>query len=90
MLELEDVNAYYGEATCCTTCRFSVQEGEVVCLLGRNGAGKTTTILDRDGLSEAALRPHRLSRPRYRALPPYEIARLGVGYVPQERGFSRA
>jgi branched-chain amino acid transport system ATP-binding protein len=63
-----------------------VNEGEVVCLLGRNGAGKTTTILTIMGY----LKP-RPGRIRYRgrdiaALPPYAVARLGFGFVPQERG----
>jgi branched-chain amino acid transport system ATP-binding protein len=63
-----------------------VGEGEIVCLLGRNGAGKTTTILTVMGY----LKP-RPGRIRYRdrdiaGLPPYEVARLGFGFVPQERG----
>jgi branched-chain amino acid transport system ATP-binding protein len=63
-----------------------VKEGEVVCLLGRNGAGKTTTILTIMGY----LKP-RPGRILYRgrdiaALPPYAVARLGFGFVPQERG----
>ena len=61
-------------------------EGEIVCLLGRNGAGKTTTILTVMGYLQP--RPGRI---RYRdrdiaGLPPYEVARLGFGFVPQERG----
>ena len=64
----------------------SVGEGEVVSLLGRNGAGKTTTILTVMGY----LRP-RPGRIVFRgrdisALPPYAVARLGIGFVPQERG----
>ena len=64
----------------------AVKEGEVVCLLGRNGAGKTTTILTIMGY----LKP-RPGRILYRgrdiaALPPYAVARLGFGFVPQERG----
>ena len=61
-------------------------KGEVVCLLGRNGAGKTTTILTVMGY----LHPHE-GRIRHNgrdisALPPYAVSRLGVGFVPQERG----
>jgi branched-chain amino acid transport system ATP-binding protein len=63
-----------------------VRPGEVVCLLGRNGAGKTTTILTIMGY----LKP-RPGRIRYDGrniigLPPYALARLGFGFVPQERG----
>ena len=45
MLELENVNAYYGDSHILHGVSLAVNEGEVVCLLGRNGAGKTTTIL---------------------------------------------
>jgi branched-chain amino acid transport system ATP-binding protein len=86
MLEIENVNAYYGDSHILHGVSLSVREGEIVCLLGRNGAGKTTTILTIMGY----LRP-RPGRIRYRdrdiaGLPPYEVARLGFGFVPQERG----
>ena len=45
MLDLENVNAYYGDSHILHGVSLAVKEGEVVCLLGRNGAGKTTTIL---------------------------------------------
>jgi branched-chain amino acid transport system ATP-binding protein len=86
MLAVENVNAYYGDSHILHGVSFAVSEGEVICLLGRNGAGKTTTILTIMGY----LKP-RPGRIRYRdrdiaALPPYAVARLGVGFVPQERG----
>ena len=86
MLELDNVNAYYGDSHVLRGVSLTVAEGEVVCLLGRNGAGKTTTILTTMGYLKP--RPGRIT---YRgrdiaALPPYAIARLGVGFVPQERG----
>jgi branched-chain amino acid transport system ATP-binding protein len=86
MLAVENVNAYYGDSHILHGVSFAVREGEVICLLGRNGAGKTTTILTIMGY----LKP-RPGRIRYRdrdiaALPPYAVARLGVGFVPQERG----
>ena len=86
MLELDNVNAYYGDSHILHGVSLAVNEGEVVCLLGRNGAGKTTTILTIMGY----LKP-RPGRIRYRgrdiaALPPYAVARLGFGFVPQERG----
>jgi branched-chain amino acid transport system ATP-binding protein len=86
MLELDGVHAYYGDSHVLRGVSLNVGEGEVVCLLGRNGAGKTTTILTAMGY----LKP-RAGRVSYRArdvaaLRPFEIARLGVGYVPQERG----
>jgi branched-chain amino acid transport system ATP-binding protein len=86
MLEIDNINAYYGDSHILQGVSLSVGEGEIVCLLGRNGAGKTTTILTVMGY----LRP-RPGRIRYRdrdiaGLPPYEVARLGFGFVPQERG----
>ncbi len=86
MLEIENVNAYYGDSHILHGVSLSVGEGEIVCLLGRNGAGKTTTILTIMGY----LQP-RSGRIRYHdrdisGLPPYAIARLGFGFVPQERG----
>jgi branched-chain amino acid transport system ATP-binding protein len=85
MLEIEDVHAYYGESHILQGVSLVVAPGEIVCLLGRNGAGKTTTILTIMGY----LQPRR-GRIRYNnrdvaGLPPYAVARLGVGFVPQER-----
>jgi branched-chain amino acid transport system ATP-binding protein len=86
MLDLENVNAYYGDSHILHGVSLAVKEGEVVCLLGRNGAGKTTTILTIMGYLKP--RPGRiLFRGRdIAALPPYAVARLGFGFVPQERG----
>ena len=86
MLDLENVNAYYGDSHILHGVSLAVNEGEVVCLLGRNGAGKTTTILTIMGYLKP--RPGRiLFRGRdIAALPPYAVARLGFGFVPQERG----
>jgi branched-chain amino acid transport system ATP-binding protein len=86
MLQIENINAYYGDSHILHGVSLSVGEGEIVCLLGRNGAGKTTTILTIMGYLQP--RPGRI---RYRdrdiaGLPPYEVARLGFGFVPQERG----
>jgi branched-chain amino acid transport system ATP-binding protein len=86
MLEIENINAYYGDSHILHGVSLSVGEGEIVCLLGRNGAGKTTTILTVMGYLQP--QPGRI---RYRdrdiaGLPPHEVARLGFGFVPQERG----
>ena len=85
MLALDNVNAYYGDSHILRGVSLAVQEGEVVCLLGRNGAGKTTTILTIMGYLKP--RPGRiLYRDRDIAtLPPHAVARLGFGFVPQER-----
>lgn len=86
MLELEKVNAFYGDSHVLRDVSLSLGEGEVSCLLGRNGAGKTTTVLTIMGY--LAPRPGRVV---YKGrdiggLPPHRIARMGFGFVPQERG----
>jgi branched-chain amino acid transport system ATP-binding protein len=86
MLDVDNIHAYYGDSHILHGVSLAVKEGEVVCLLGRNGAGKTTTILTIMGY----LKP-RPGRIRFRerdigTLAPYAVARLGFGFVPQERG----
>jgi branched-chain amino acid transport system ATP-binding protein len=63
-----------------------VNEGEVVCLLGRNGAGRTTTLRAIVGLTGARKGSIRIHGEEAVNLPPHRIARLGVGYCPEERG----
>jgi branched-chain amino acid transport system ATP-binding protein len=86
MLNLENINAYYGDSHILHGVSFSVGQGEIVCLLGRNGAGKTTTILTIMGYLQP--RPGRIvyNDRDIGGLPPYAVARLGFGFVPQERG----
>jgi branched-chain amino acid transport system ATP-binding protein len=86
MLELDNVHAFYGQSHILHGVSLMVRSGEVVCLLGRNGAGKTTTVLTVMGYLQP--RPGRI---RYNdrdvvGLPPHAVARLGFGFVPQERG----
>ena len=86
MLILENVSAYYSDSHVLRGVSFAIGEGEVVCLLGRNGAGKTTTILTIMGYLQP--RPGRIvyQGRDITALPPHAVARLGFGFVPQERG----
>jgi branched-chain amino acid transport system ATP-binding protein len=86
MLELENINAYYGDSHILHGVSFSVRPGEVVCLLGRNGAGKTTTILTVMGYLQPRPGCIRYNDRDIAGLPPYAVARLGFGFVPQERG----
>jgi branched-chain amino acid transport system ATP-binding protein len=86
MLELDNVNAYYGDSHILHGVSLAVPEGEVGCLLGRNGAGKTTTILTVMGyLAPQPGRIHYNGRD-ISSLPPFAVAQQGVGFVPQERG----
>jgi branched-chain amino acid transport system ATP-binding protein len=84
-LELHDVNTRYGTSHILFDVSLEVDDGEVVCLLGRNGAGKTTTIRSIMGLTQAASGTVSYGGTGLNGLAPYEIARLGVGYVPDER-----
>ena len=86
MLEVTDLNAWYGESHVLHGAAFEVHEGEVVTLLGRNGAGKTTTMKSIMGLV-----PRREGSIRFRDtelidLPPERIARAGIAWCPEERG----
>ncbi len=86
MLNIKDLNAWYGESHILHGVDFNVNEGEVVTLLGRNGAGKTTTLKSIVGLvskrrGSIALRNNELIGRKS-----FEIARLGVAYCPEERG----
>src|SRR5580658_3909150 len=86
MLALDNVNAYYGDSHILHGVSLSVREGEVVCLLGRNGAGKTTTIMTAMGYLHPRAAPTRYKERAIDAPPPYAVARVGFGLVPQERG----
>ena len=86
MLELENIDAYYGESHILHGVSLTVRNGEVACLLGRNGAGKTTTILTIMGYLHPRHGTIRFNGRVIGGLPPYAVARLGFGFVPQERG----
>jgi branched-chain amino acid transport system ATP-binding protein len=86
MLEIRDLNAWYGESHVLHGVEFDIEEGEVVTLLGRNGAGKTTTMKSIMGLV-----PKRAGHIRYNgreviAASPEQIARAGIALCPEERG----
>jgi branched-chain amino acid transport system ATP-binding protein len=86
LLEVNDLHAYYGESHILHGVSFSVSRGEVVTLLGRNGAGRTTTLKSLLGLVGHRTGSVRIDGAESIGLPPYRIARLGVGYCPEERG----
>jgi branched-chain amino acid transport system ATP-binding protein len=86
LLRLEGLNAWYGESHILHGVDFAVSEGEVVCLLGRNGAGRTTTLRAILGLTGTRKGSIRIRGEESIRLPPHKIAKLGVGYCPEERG----
>jgi branched-chain amino acid transport system ATP-binding protein len=85
-LEVKDLHAWYGESHVLHGVNFHVDEGEVVTLLGRNGAGRTSTMRAIMGLVGARKGSIRVRGAETIALPSHRIARLGVGYCPEERG----
>jgi branched-chain amino acid transport system ATP-binding protein len=86
LLRIEGLNAWYGESHILHGVDISVHEGEVVCLLGRNGAGRTTTMRAILGLTGTRTGSIRINGEEAIKLPPHKVARLGVGYCPEERG----
>ncbi len=85
MLEVRDLVTAYGLGVVIHGVSIEVEAGEVVCLLGRNGAGKTTTLRSIMGLA-----PPRSGRIEFKGeqitgRQPFEVARLGIGYVPDDR-----
>jgi branched-chain amino acid transport system ATP-binding protein/branched-chain amino acid transport system permease protein len=86
VLRFTGVNAFYGKSHILNDATLNVGEGEIVALLGRNGAGKSTLLKTIAGLVRAKSGTIELDGRDITGLPAPEIARLGVGYVPQGRG----
>jgi branched-chain amino acid transport system ATP-binding protein len=86
LLEVAGLNAWYGESHVLHGMEFAVRQGELVTLLGRNGAGKTTTLRAIMGIIGRRGGSVRFAGTELIALPSNRIARLGVGYCPEERG----
>lgn len=86
LLSVKGLQAWYGESHVLHGIDFDVRQGEVVTLLGRNGAGKTTTLRSIMGLMARRQGSVTLSGAETIGLPARQIARLGLGYVPEERG----
>jgi branched-chain amino acid transport system ATP-binding protein len=85
MLEVRDLEAYYGRAHILSGVALEVARGEVVVLLGRNGAGKSTTLKAIMGLVRPAGGTVVFEGRPIERLAPHAIARLGLGYVPEDR-----
>jgi len=85
LLELSHVETYYGDSHILFDLSLVVDAGEVVCLLGRNGAGKTTTVRTIIGLTPPQSGRVLLRGQDVAGLAPFRIARLGIGFVPEDR-----
>ncbi len=86
LLEVENLSGWYGESHVLHGMKFEVRPGEVVTLLGRNGAGKTTTLRALIGILAKRSGSIKVEGTETIKLRSRRIARLGMGYVPEERG----
>lgn len=85
ILEVKDINTFYGTSHILFDVSLSIDSGEIVCLLGRNGAGKTTTVRSIIGLTPPRSGSISFHGEELRGKPPYYIAQKGMGYVPDNR-----
>lgn len=85
MLEVQGINAFYGQAQILDDVSFSVGAGEVVALLGRNGAGKSTTMKTMMGMVSSTKGDVTFNGESIKKLPSHVICQKGLGYVPEER-----
>lgn len=85
MLNVDGIHTYYGLSHILFDVSLRVRPGEIVCLLGRNGAGKSTTMRSIMGLTPPRQGRIRFADSEIGGLKPFQIARLGIGYVPDDR-----
>jgi branched-chain amino acid transport system ATP-binding protein len=85
MLLVKDIHTYYGMSHVLHGVSLELREGEMVCLLGRNGVGKSTTMKSIMGLLRPTEGSIQFEDRELVGKPPFEIARLGMGYVPEDR-----
>ena len=86
VLEISNLNAWYGESHVLHGIDLSVAKGEVVCLLGRNGAGRTSTLRAVMGLTGNRTGSIKVNGQEVIGMPTHQVAQLGIGYCPEERG----
>ncbi|MDG1473162.1 MAG: ABC transporter ATP-binding protein [Ascidiaceihabitans sp.] len=85
MLKIEHIDVAYGQVKTLFDVSLTVGAGEILCLLGRNGAGKTTTLKSIMGQLPLSAGKITLDGETLSDLPPHEIPKRGVGYIPQGR-----
>ena len=86
LLSVTNLQAWYGESHILHGVDFEIQRGELITLLGRNGAGRTTTLKAMLGLTGNRTGSIKIDGKEAVGLPTHKIARLGLGYCPEERG----
>lgn len=86
LLSVSNLHAYYGESHILHGVDFEIRRGELVTLLGRNGAGRTTTLKAVLGLTGKRSGSVKIGGVEAIGMPTHKIARLGLGYCPEERG----
>lgn len=85
MLEVQEIHTYYGRSHILQGISLDLEEGEVICLLGRNGAGKTTTVKSIMGYVHPKAGTITFEGKDITKKEPFEISRAGIGHVPQDR-----
>ncbi|MCK9273611.1 MAG: ABC transporter ATP-binding protein [Syntrophales bacterium] len=85
LLEVKDLNTYYGESHVLQGISLTVEKGELVCLLGRNGMGKSTTLKSIMGLVKPKSGLINFKGEQILGMPAHKTARVGIGYVPETR-----
>ena len=90
MLEVRDIHSYYGKSHILHGVSLELKEGELVCLLGRNGVGKSTTLKSIMGIVQPKQGSIKFNNQELIGKEPYQIAHIGVGYVPEDRRIFRS
>ncbi len=85
LLEIKNLNTFYGSSHALQDISMNIGEGEIVALLGRNGMGKSTTLKSIIGLERPKSGQVIFNQTDVRGLPPFKIAQAGIGYVPEDR-----
>ncbi len=85
LLDVKDLNTYFGESHVLQDMSVGVKDGEIVALLGRNGMGKSTTLKSIMGLVKPKSGTVLFQGKNITGYQPFKVARVGIGYVPEER-----
>src|SRR3974390_1861417 len=89
LVQIEEAHTFYGKSHILHGVSLTVAPGEVVGLLGRNGVGKSTTLKTIMGMVQPSQGAVKLDGHAITGLPPHKLARLGIGYVPEDRRIFR-